>query len=225
MNIEYSKTKNQNKIMIIKKIITHISFLRNLNFELRTSNFDFRTSSFQLRTSTSGFAILFAVLLSSFLITLGISIFSISLKEIQMTTSLRDSQIAYYIADSARECALYWDIKQGKFPRCIDTRCENFEDINGNLVPATSPFSVDGITCNGISKTLSFTKDNLTYSSDYTIDFFQASSTSSSTPISDIKIKKGFFNPNTKTTIEARGHNTGIFGRRVERGIQTINNN
>ncbi|MFH0755137.1 MAG: hypothetical protein V1910_00520 [bacterium] len=162
--------------------------------------------------TTKGFAILFAVLLSSFLITLGVSIFSISLKEIQITTSLRDSQIAYYIADSARECALYWDIKKGAFPACLDDTCS-----------VQNP-QINPITCNGNDIFLIFIFDNnLSYTTNKT-DFFQASSTSSSTPISDIKIIKEFIDPNIVTTIEARGHNTGILGRRVERGIQMINN-
>ena len=160
-----------------------------------------------------GFAILFAVLLASFLITLGISIFSISLKEIQITTSVRDSQIAYYIADSARECALYWDIKRGAFPACLD------DGSPCTVSTSTAPT----IMCNGINIPLSFSSNGLTYSSSK-VDFFQASSTSSTTPIADINIIKTFVSPNIVTTIEARGHNTSILGRRVERGIRQINN-
>ncbi len=166
--------------------------------------------------SKAGFAVLFSVLFASFLVTLGISIFTISLKEIQITTSIRDSQTAYYIADSARECALYWDIKQGAFPTCLNDTCTVENSI-------TLP-----IVCNGSSPiTLNFTKNlpALTYSANM-FNFFQASSTSSSTPVSDIKITKKWIttNQSVRTTIEARGHNTGIIGRRVERGIQQINN-
>src|ERR1035437_7066542 len=89
------------------------------------------------------FAVLFAVLLASFLITLGISIFNISLKEIQIVTSARDSQIAYYVADSARECALYWDIKKGVFPACLN-------DGGGRpLDCAVSASTTLTVTCNG----------------------------------------------------------------------------
>src|SRR3989344_8483198 len=125
-------------------------------------------------TKKAGFAVLFAVLLASFLITLGISIFNISLKEILIATSARDSQVAYYIADSARECALYWDIKQGVFPTCIDQVCDNFLDINGDKVPASNPYNVT-ITCNGIPVSLSFAKNIPKYSVTKA-DFFKASS-------------------------------------------------
>jgi len=167
--------------------------------------------------SKKGFAVLFAVLLASFLITLGISIFSISLKEIQIATSARDSQIAYYIADSARECTLYWDIKQGAFPTCLNSDC------------SISTTQITPITCNGSNIYLTFTKkDSLTY---YTginpvPNFFQASSTSLSAPIADVGIVKTFNTGTGRvvTTISAYGHNTGILGRRVERGIQQVNN-
>jgi len=166
----------------------------------------------------TGFAVLFSVLLASFLVTLGISIFTISLKEIQITTSARDSQVAYYIADSARECVLYWDIKQGAFPACLDNSCSN---QNTDTINPINP-----IQCNGSPIYLAFSGPiDLTYTASKN-DFFQASSTSSSTPISDIKITKTWI-PDTqsvRTAIEARGHNTSILGRRVERGILQINN-
>jgi len=164
----------------------------------------------------AGFAVLFAVLLASFLITLGISIFSISLKEIQITTSSRDSQIAYYVADSARECALYWDIKRSAFPTCLNSSCSITNPTNIN--------EIKPIECNGNIVNLSISHPtNSTYISN-ALNFFQVSTTSSSSPVADLTLKKVFSSDRIITTVEARGHNTSIIGRRVERGIQTINN-
>jgi len=169
----------------------------------------------------NGFAVLFAILIASFLITLGISIFTISLKEIQIVTSARDSQIAYYAADSARECALYWDVKQGAFPACLNNDCSwNTEEEASKIVPVCNGKEYTDLTLTRVSNTL-------TYSLEKYVDFFQFSLDSSSTPIADISIYKTY-NPDTKnivTTIKAYGHNTSILGRRVERGIQTTNNN
>lgn len=181
--------------------------------------------------SEAGFAILFSILLASFLITLGISIFSISLKEIQIVTSARDSQIAYYVADSAKECALFWDVKFASFPSCNDSKyvngitCSNYLNINGEEQEAKSTISTN-ITCNGIPSELVFSKNGLTYETSIVVqDFFKASSTISS-PVADISISKTYSASTSRvvTTIEAYGHNTGILGRRVERGIQQINN-
>jgi hypothetical protein len=174
-----------------------------------------------IKKSEKGFAVLFAILIASFLITLGVSIFSISLKEIQITGSVRDSQIAYYAADSARECALYWDVKVGSFPACLDSSCSDY--------PTSNPVSKT-ITCNGIPFTLIFNKSSngLTFSATSTIGnttpFFQYSSTTVSAPVADIILAKTFDTDRVSTTISAYGHNTTIIGRRVERGISTTNN-
>ncbi len=66
--------------------------------------------------NNSGFALLFSVLLSSLLLTIGLSIFSIALKELAISTATRQSIHAFYAADSGRECALYWDTKGGQIP-------------------------------------------------------------------------------------------------------------
>jgi Tfp pilus assembly protein PilX len=58
-----------------------------------------------------GFALLFAVLVSSVLLSIGISIFNLTLKELILSSSGRESQFAFYSADTGAECALYWDFK------------------------------------------------------------------------------------------------------------------
>jgi hypothetical protein len=58
-----------------------------------------------------GFAMLFAVLVSSVLLSVGISIFNLTLKELILSSSGRESQFAFYAADTGAECALYWDFK------------------------------------------------------------------------------------------------------------------
>lgn len=173
-----------------------------------------------------GFAVLFSVMLASFLITLGISIFSISLKEIMITTSVRDSQIAYYAADSARECAVYWDIKQGVFPPCFNDD-GSFAECSLTSNPSIKPT----ITCNGFDIDVSFSKPQFVSTVYWTgpdtlKDFFKygTSSTNIVSPRADIKISKDYTSGSIQTTIETYGHNTGILGRRVERGIRQINN-
>lgn len=66
-----------------------------------------------LENNKQGFALLFAVLVSSLLLTIGLSIFSLTLKELAISTSARQSIYAFFAADSGREKALYQDIKVG----------------------------------------------------------------------------------------------------------------
>ena len=60
-----------------------------------------------------GFALLFSVLVSSLLLTIGLSIFGVALKELAISTASRQSIHAFYAADSGREYALYRDLKAG----------------------------------------------------------------------------------------------------------------
>jgi hypothetical protein len=56
-----------------------------------------------------GFTLLLAALVASLVLSIGVSIFSIARKSITLSTMGRDSQYAFYAADTAAECALYWD--------------------------------------------------------------------------------------------------------------------
>ena len=54
---------------------------------------------------------LFAVLTASVLLAIGLSIFNLTVKELVLSSSGRESQFAFYAADTGAECALYWDLK------------------------------------------------------------------------------------------------------------------
>ena len=73
-----------------------------------------------LKKENKGFALLFSVLISSLLLTIGLSIFSIALKELAISTASRQSIHAFYAADSGREYALYHDTKKGDIFTSVD---------------------------------------------------------------------------------------------------------
>lgn len=56
-----------------------------------------------------GYTLLFAVMVSSLVLAVGISILNISKKEFLLSSSARESITAFYAADSALECAVYFD--------------------------------------------------------------------------------------------------------------------
>jgi len=68
------------------------------------------------KNNKNGFALLFSVLVSSLLLTIGLSIFSIALKELSISTASRQSIYAFYAANSGFEYAKYHDLKLGDFP-------------------------------------------------------------------------------------------------------------
>ena len=62
-----------------------------------------------------GFTLLFTVLIISIVLSLGLSVSSIVLNQIELSGTGRESQLAFYAADAGGECALYWDVKQNAF--------------------------------------------------------------------------------------------------------------
>ncbi len=90
-----------------------------------------RDSLFYIPDSTQkGFALLFAIIASSVLLSIGLGIWNIAFKELVLSSFGRESQVAFYVADSAIECALY-------------------HDFIGTNVFATSSNSIPGGVCNG----------------------------------------------------------------------------
>ncbi|MFA7193507.1 MAG: hypothetical protein WC087_01155 [Candidatus Paceibacterota bacterium] len=57
-----------------------------------------------------GFALLFAVLVSVMVLAVGASIINIALKQVILSGAGRESQFAFYAANTGMECALYWDL-------------------------------------------------------------------------------------------------------------------
>src|SRR3989338_4011399 len=67
------------------------------------------------RRASSGFAMLFAVFIAGLMTSIALAIFNITVKEIALAGTGRESQFAFYAADAGWECASYWDIKGGSF--------------------------------------------------------------------------------------------------------------
>ena len=64
-----------------------------------------------VQKSERGFTVLLAALVASLVLSLGISVFSIAEKQLTLASTSRNSQYAFYAADTAAECALYWDVR------------------------------------------------------------------------------------------------------------------
>lgn len=62
-----------------------------------------------------GFTLLMAVLIASILLALGYALYNIATKELTLSSAGRESQFAFFAADTGIECALYWDSKQDAF--------------------------------------------------------------------------------------------------------------
>lgn len=57
-----------------------------------------------------GFIILFSMLVSSTILLMSTGVFNLVQKELVLSSYARESQRAFYAADAALECALFWDV-------------------------------------------------------------------------------------------------------------------
>lgn len=60
---------------------------------------------------TRGFTIFFAVLVASLALAVGLAIYDLLIRELELSQTVTQSQYAIYAADTGAECALYWDSK------------------------------------------------------------------------------------------------------------------
>ncbi len=68
-----------------------------------------------LPAGQAGFTLLLAALTASIVLALGSAIFSIAQKQLTLSAIGRDSQFAFYAADTAVECVLFWDFRYNFF--------------------------------------------------------------------------------------------------------------
>jgi Tfp pilus assembly protein PilX len=107
-------------------------------------------SSIDYKLSTNkGFTILFAVLIASILLAIGVAIFEITVRELRLSSIARESQKAIYAADSGTECALYFAIPGSAHgiystttPSTFVCNGQSFPNIGGVGYGATSTFTV-----------------------------------------------------------------------------------
>src|SRR3989338_11276353 len=61
--------------------------------------------------ANNGFSLIFALLIVSIVASVSLSVFEIFFTELMIGGSIRESQRAFYAADTGAECVLYWDLK------------------------------------------------------------------------------------------------------------------
>jgi hypothetical protein len=90
---------------------------------------------------------LYAVLVSSILLAIGLAIFNLTIKELFLSSLGRDSQFAFYAADTGTECALYWDFEEDAFASTTSTtiNCagKDIPNMGGKLPGEPNTFEID----------------------------------------------------------------------------------
>lgn len=147
-------------------------------------------------TSPRGFTLIIAVIVSSVVVSIGLTLLDITYKQITLASAATQSQYAFYNADTTLECALYWDQQHGAF------------DL-------ASPLPAESITCNNLLVTgyTSFIPVAGTRRTQFSVPCDTYGT------LGYVTIEKTSTN---QTTILANGFNTceSTDPRRVERGLK-----
>jgi Tfp pilus assembly protein PilX len=153
--------------------------------------------------TTKGYALYTTIVLTALLIIVAYATANISIRQLQVSVSSADSQVAFYAADSGLECAMYADIKSGvTSPFATSTAgsisCAGLTITTGSQSVPTNPSQSSVIGGGGVGNPTSI--------------FYILTNPGCAI----VRVTK---NATTSTTIESRGYNTCLSGLRFERGI------
>ncbi len=178
----------------------HTNILMNINLRIPTN---MNTNMKKIHTQ-SGFTLLFASLVGSLLLAIGIATFNIVLRELNLSSVARESRIAFYAADSGWECAFYNDRKH---PAVFAT------STNSQSIPEPTT-----VKCRNGNIGVASTREAFSAVSDFRIPL-------DGTACADVTVSKIDENKDkiSATIIEARGKNDCTDNpnpNRVERAIR-----
>jgi len=147
-----------------------------------------------------GFTLFMAVIVMGTLLLVAVGIVSLAVRQILISSSARESQYAFYAADTGIECALYWDV----------------QNPSGVSAFSTSTSSTN-ITCNGPSLLPVGGGGSSMPTSTFAFTF------SPNEPYcATVAVNKKYVSNVLVTTIESKGYNTCDTSnpRRVERAVR-----
>lgn len=154
-----------------------------------------------MKTPQKGFTLLIAVILTSVLLSVGLALLDVAYKQVVLSSTAKQSQTAFYAADSALECALYWDQQEGAFAY-------------------GSPSS--SVSCTGVSFPVTASISNNVQKATFSVS---CSGGGTSAVVEVYKASGGATCSNGKTScIYANGYNTcdTTNPRRIERGLKVV---
>lgn len=99
-----------------------------------------------------GITLFLAILITGVLLLVSTAIITLAVREAFLSSSSRESQYAFYAADTGTECAIYWDVKNstGNTAFGTSTPLQNISCMSSSITPirvtngndATTTFSI-----------------------------------------------------------------------------------
>lgn len=90
--------------------------------------------------SQTGFVLLFAVVLSAIIFAITLGMTDIALKQVAFTTSAKNTNEAFFAADTGAECALFWDLVGGQ---TLFGQANPFGQTTGEFTTMCAAMAVD----------------------------------------------------------------------------------
>lgn len=106
------------------------------------------------KQQSDGFALLLALLVVSVVVTVGLTILEITIKQVRLASSAADSEISYSAANAGVECALYWRRKEASIFEAGNSISSNVQCFG--VAPTVGSSSILVPTTNGTSDFYSF---------------------------------------------------------------------
>ena len=169
--------------------------------------------------SKKGFTILYAVLIASLLLSIGVGIYNISIKDLLLSSSASASQIAVFASDSGLECALFWDLRGGVGASSIFAT-SSASTIYSGVADCGNNDIVSGVGIGDAPSVSAWTTDTPARTGNTATTIFTMSLENSA--CSQVSISKDSSSGTLHTIVDARGYNTcdTTNPRRVERGLE-----
>lgn len=92
----------------------------------------------------SGFALLLSIIVVGVVLSIGLSILELSIKQVQLSSNARESEVAFHAANAGMECARYWRRERSaemETGQDIDPQCfgESVGTISGTEISDGNP--------------------------------------------------------------------------------------
>jgi hypothetical protein len=164
--------------------------------------------------NNEGFTLLFSVLVSTLVLSVGASIVTIALKQVVLSGTGRESQYAFYASNTGIECALYWDLAPG--------------NTFSTSTPTSNPICLDNNILTEADTDYDFDSEGLVSAeTEFNIQFNEIGPDDEIVQYcTDVSVTKERVNDSGRrriaTTILSRGYNTCDPNnpRRIERGLE-----
>ena len=147
--------------------------------------------------TTSGFTLLLAVVISGTVLSIGLTLSVITVKELTISGTFRDSMLAFYASESGGECARYWATKDVNY----------FKDDSSN-----PPIKCNNQIISPIVGSIAPNPPDISPYPTFSFDYSPGGGDAYKTEVTVIR-KPGIRNED----VESKGYNTYIGGHNVQR--------